>query len=76
MIMYQSYLEDVKEHIAETPDNLFASIGKTKQEILQDANTMELLWMQYQKSIEEYNVDAEYAFRDALAETLHIPMDM
>lgn len=76
MIMCQSYLEDVKEHITEAPDTLFQSTGKTKQEILQDTNIMELLWMRYQKSIEEYHVEAEYAFRDALFETLHIPMDI
>lgn len=76
MIMCQSYLEDVKKHITEAPDSLFTSVGTSKQEILQDANMMELLWMQYQKSIEEYHVNAEYAFRDALFETLHIPMEI
>lgn len=74
MIMRISYLEDLKELIRAAPDELFRTCGRTKQEILSDNETMELLWMRYQKSVEEYDVDPDYAFKDALAETFNIPL--
>lgn len=75
MIMQQSYKEDLIEHIQDTNEQVFLTVGLTRQDILNDENLMERLWALYQKSIEDYDVDADFAYRDALKDVLNITLD-
>lgn len=75
MLMANEYLWDLKEQLQDVPDCIFANRGLTKTSVLADANTMEQLWVLYQKSVEEYESDPRYAARDALCDVLGIPFD-
>lgn len=75
MIMHQSYRDDLKDHILDTNEQVFLSVGLTRQNILNDDSLMERLWALYQKSIEEYDVDADFAYRDAMKDVLNITID-
>ena len=75
MIMHQSYRDDLKDHILDTNEQVFRSVGLTRQDILNDDSLMERLWALYQKSIEEYDVDADFAYQDALKDVLNITLD-
>lgn len=74
MIMRQWYLDDLKEHIRSTDPTVFTSAGTSAETILSDEETLERLWALYQKSIEDYDCDAEYSYRDALNEVFGIPI--
>lgn len=75
MIMHQSYRDDLKDHILDTNEQVFLSVGLTRQNILNDDSLMERLWALYQKSIEDYDVDADFAYRDAMKDVLNITID-
>ena len=68
MIMKQWYLDDLKEHIRSTAPAVFASAHTSADAILADEEVLEQLWVLYQKSIEDYDCDEEYSYRDALNE--------
>lgn len=74
MILKMEYRTDLVDFIRETPKEVFDQVNRSKTNILNDGDVMESLWVNYQKSVEEYGVDPEYAFRDALHEVLGIPM--
>lgn len=75
MIMRQSYKEDLIEHIQNTNEQVFLAIGLRRQDVLNDESLIEHLWALYQKSIEEYDVDPEFAYQDALKDVLNITLD-
>lgn len=75
MIMDPSYKSDLMDGIRDLPADIFAKHGTDKAALLNDDGLLDTLWAQYQKSIEEYDVDADYALKDALHETLNIPME-
>ena len=61
MILHQSFLDDLKDHIQATPDEIFEERGVRKLDLLANKNLMDRLWAEYQKSVEEYDVDPDYA---------------
>lgn len=75
MIMYKEYLYDLMDYIRDMPDALFDcnSMGLSKEAVLSDKDLMDKLWTSYQKSVEEYDCDPGYAFRDTMHEILGIP---
>ena len=75
MIMRQEYLDDLKDYIRDMPEDLFAcnSLELSKESILGDKDLMMRLWICYQKSVEEYDCEPGYAFRDTMHEVLGIP---
>lgn len=75
MIMYKEYLYDLMDYIRDMPDALFDcnSMGLSKETVLSDKDLMDKLWTSYQKSVEEYDCDPGYAFRDTMHEILGIP---
>lgn len=75
MILRQSFLDDLKDHIQATPDEIFEERGVRKLDLLANKNLMDRLWTEYQKSVEEYDVDPDYAYRDALSEILNIQLE-
>ncbi len=74
MIMRQWYLDDLKEHIRSTAPAIFVAAGTSADAILADKDVLERLWMLYQKSIEDYDCDAAFSYRDALNEVFGIPI--
>ncbi len=74
MILRNEYKEDLKEFIRDTDESVFAAKGLTADEILGDADLMDRLWCIYQKSVEEYDVAPDYAYRGALFGACGIPM--
>ncbi len=75
MILHDDFKQDLLERLQGTPDSLFETHGKGKAVILSDESVIEALWARYEKSITEYGVDPDYAFRDALHDVCGIPMD-
>ena len=75
MIMHQEYRDDLKDYIRDMPDAVFDcnSLGLSKEVVLSDKDLMDKLWTSYQKSVEEYDCDPGYAFRDTMHEILGIP---
>lgn len=72
MILNECYRDDLVDFINKTDDAVFASVGKSSQDILNDPDLMDRLWTCYQKDVEEYECDDEYAFADSLKEVLNI----
>lgn len=70
MIMRKEYLDDVKEHVMNMPDEEFTKRGITRASVLENKDTMESLWVVYQKDVEDYDCDADFALQDAVAEVL------
>ena len=75
MIMKYEYLDELKERIQNTDPAIFSTIGMTAKKILEDESIMECLWTFYQKSIEDYDCDADFAYQDALKENLKIHVE-
>ena len=75
MILRQSFLDDLKDHIHATPNEIFEERGVRKLDLLANKNLMDRLWAEYQKSVEEYDVDPDYAYRNALSEILNIQLE-
>lgn len=72
MILYPSFKDDLKEWLTNEPEETFRKIGRTRDEILKDDDVMDRLWGLYQKSIEEYDVDADYAYGDAMRDVFGV----
>lgn len=73
MLMCQSYREDLMEHIRNTPDELFASRGLTKESVLADSDAIYRMWAIYQKGVTEYDCEVADALRNAMESVLGIP---
>lgn len=74
MIMHADFKEELVTYIEDDSDDTFAQAGVTKAEVLDDKELIEQLWCFFQKDIEEFDVDPDYAYRDALFEVLGIPI--
>lgn len=76
MLMEHQYLDDLKEWIKETDASVFDSSPVTKEELLaknsEDNPYLENMWCVYQKDVDEYECDPEWAYSDALSEVLNI----
>ena len=70
MIMQKEYLDDVKEHVRNMPEEEFTQRGITRESVLENNDTMESLWIVYQKDVEDYDCDTDFALQDAVAEVL------
>lgn len=70
MIMQKEYLDDVKEHVRNMPEEEFEQRGITRESVLSSKDTMEALWFAYQKDVEDYDCDTGFALQDAVAEVL------
>ena len=75
MIMEMSFLGDLREEINAMPNFLFSLKGHRKKDVLNDDAVMEQLWCLYQKSVQEYDCDPDWAARDALRDVFGIPHD-
>lgn len=73
MILRDSFKFDLVERLKDASESAFASRGTTREAVLADDELIENLWSHYQKSIEEYDVDEDYAFTDALDECIGVP---
>ena len=73
MILRKSYRQDAIDGIKDLQDSLFDSVETSKSAILADDDTIGRIWCLYQKSIEEYGVDPDYALKDALSEVIGTP---
>lgn len=72
MIMRTEYRDELIEHIREDEAPL-TERGTTPEAVLNDIDTLTALWTNYQKSVEEYDVDADFAYLDALDEVIGKP---
>ncbi len=70
MILNNEYLEDMKEYVKNMEESEFAKRGTTKAAVLGSQETMEKLWVVYQKDVEDYGCDAEFSISDAVNEVL------
>lgn len=68
MILETYYKEEFLDRLREEPDETFAGAAVTKQDILNDSDAIDHLWCLYQKSVQEYDVDPDYAYGDAMYE--------
>lgn len=68
MIMDKGYLDEMKEHIEVMQEGYFVRRGLTKERVLNDKDTMERLWLIYQKDVEDYGCDREFSRDDAMDE--------
>lgn len=66
MILTQYYLDDLKEHLENTPPDVFAKKNTSLTEILANKDLLNALWANYQKCIEDYNLTPEEAYEDTL----------
>lgn len=74
MVMMREYLDDVKERIAGLQQETIRKAGLDPASF-SDADTIERLWYEYQKSLTEYDVDdPEFAFDNAVKEVLGKPV--
>lgn len=76
MIMKDYYRQDLIDQINQLPDAVFSAHGLTKAALAaKGSDNLDLLWALYQKSVEEYDVDPDYAAKDALYEAFDIPIE-
>lgn len=75
MILRTYFRDELIERIKKEPDETFDGTGFDKDDILNDDDTIDKLWGLYQKSIEEYDVDEDYAYGDAMHDVLGINVD-
>ncbi len=73
MILDTSYKNDLIDHIHAVPDRFLDDHGISRTNLLTNQALMDRLWTIYQKDIQEYDVDADYAIKDAFHEVLGIP---
>ena len=66
MILKEYYRDDLIERINNTDEAVFASVGWSRNAVLDTPDVMDQLWTCYQKDVEEYECDEEYAFADSL----------
>lgn len=74
MVMMNEYLDDIKERIAGLPQDAIRKAGLDPASF-SDADIIERLWYEYQKSLTEYGVDdPEFAFDNTVKEVLGKPV--
>lgn len=72
MILQKEYMDEIKEYIENLPDAEFQKNGLEKTQVLQNRDLMEQLWTIYQKEVEDYDCDKDFAKPDAVHEVLGI----
>lgn len=75
MIFQESYKFDALEQLRLLSPDVLSAHGHSYDELAADADFVERFWGLYQKSVEEYGVDPDYAAKDALQDILDIRMD-
>lgn len=75
MTMKPEYKADLIDYIHAIPDRFLDDHGLSRSNLLADATVMDRLWTLYQKSVEEYEVDPDYAVKDAFHEVFGIPVE-
>ena len=73
MLLLKEYRFDLREHLENEPEETFKPCGRTKDQVMSDAQFMERAWILYQKAVMDYEIQPYQAFRDTLAELLQIP---
>lgn len=75
MIMQNEYLDDIIDHLRNMVDDDFTRRGTTRQAVLGNQNILDRLWTVYQKDVEDYDCDRDFALDDAVNEVLSpLPM--
>lgn len=72
MILHEEYKDEILSYIKELPEKLFSQSKAGKEEILADNHIIDLLWIHYQKEVEEYGCDSEFSLLDTVREILCI----
>ena len=76
MILQNSYREDMidlMKHLDKKTLPRDTAKHFDPEKILQDPDLVDNLWTSYQKQVEEWNVDPDFAIRESLTECLHMP---
>ena len=73
MLLAHEYKSELEEHISTEPDETFTNAGTSRAAILADKDNIERAWVSYQKAVQEYNVPAYQAFREAMSDVFNIP---
>lgn len=72
MILFQDFLENIKERIKAESETSFDRASISKEQLLADKYKMDTLWALYQKSITEYLVSPDDAYAYAMKEVTGI----
>lgn len=72
MLLFQSFRDDLIDHIKNTPDDIFFFLKTSRAAILGDSGVLDYMWGLYQKNIEDYGLSAEDSYRDVLANVFGI----
>lgn len=73
MLLKREYFADLKELIRETPEEVFAKKSVERYELLDGNNdAVATLWVLFQKNREEYEMDADAAYQEALKDLFGI----
>ena len=72
MLLAREYLDEVKEHLRGEPAITFTEAERTLEDILSNDGDMEMLWVAYQKGVEDYSMEPDEAFRSAMRDELGI----
>lgn len=72
MVLHKSFRDDLVEHIKDSYPGTFKECGKTRVTVLADKDLIDRLWAVYQKNIEDYDMEAPEAYRDALENVMGI----
>lgn len=73
MILFAEYRADLLDHIRDEDPELFKTRGIDPGALIADGETIDRLWVLYQKAADEYRVPPYRAFRQAVHEVLDIP---
>ena len=72
MIMDPSYKEDMIEQLNSLTDTDKNKLPDSIENLLKDKTMTENLWCWYQKDVEEYKCDPDFAIKDAIQNVIHV----
>lgn len=75
MLLHERYRDALVHRIEAERDAVFRFHNMPKSVLLADSNTIDALWGIYEKSITEYGIDPETAYKNAMFDVLHIRID-
>ena len=75
MIMKQYHHDELVDRIQNEPDSTFEGQSVSKQQILDDEDAIERLWILYQKAIEDYYCDEDWSYGNAMHEVYGVKVD-
>lgn len=70
MILKVEYRDEILDFVREIPEEKFHNKHMKKEQILTNPEIIDNLWTCYQKEVEEYGCDPEFALHDTLYEVL------